>query len=154
MPSRYFTSESVTEGHPDKLADAISDALLDEFLRKDALARVATDKVLVTTGIVFVAGEVSTKTYVDIPRVVRNTVKRIGYTDANYGIDGDTCGVIVSIDEQSADISQGVTKAAKKNGKSVGAGDQGLMFGYATNETPEYMPPTIQYAHGLARKLA
>jgi S-adenosylmethionine synthetase len=154
MPSRYFTSESVTEGHPDKLADQISDALLDEFLRKDSHARVATDKTLVTTGIVFVAGEVTTEAYIDIAKIVRSTVRRIGYTDANYGIDGDTCGVIVSLDEQSADIAQGVTKGRNGKAKTVGAGDQGLMFGYATNETPEYMPPTIVYAHRLARRLA
>ena len=155
----FFTSESVTEGHPDKIADQISDAVLDAIIEKDPNARVACET-LVTTGLVHVVGEISTNTYVDIPRVVRDTIREIGYTRAKYGFDCDTCGVLVSIDEQSADIAMGVDEALEsKDGNSeindkIGAGDQGMMFGYATNETPEYMPMPISLAHRLSRRLA
>ena len=155
----FFTSESVTEGHPDKIADQISDAVLDAIIEKDPKARVACET-LVTTGLVHVVGEISTNTYVDIPRVVRDTIREIGYTRAKYGFDCDTCGVLVSIDEQSADIAMGVDEALEsKDGNSeindkIGAGDQGMMFGYATNETPEYMPMPISLAHRLSRRLA
>ena len=155
----FFTSESVTEGHPDKIADQISDAVLDAIIEKDPTARVACET-LVTTGLVHVVGEISTNTYVDIPRIVRDTIREIGYTRAKYGFDCDTCGVLVSIDEQSADIAMGVDEALEsKDGNSeindkIGAGDQGMMFGYATNETPEYMPMPISLAHRLSRRLA
>jgi S-adenosylmethionine synthetase len=140
-----FTSESVTEGHPDKLADQISDAILDAILAKDPLARVACEAV-VTTGLVIVVGEITTDCYVDIPRIIRQTVREVGYTRAKYGFDAETCGVITSIDEQSPDIAQGVDVG--------GAGDSGMMFGYACDETPELMPLPITLAHRLARRLA
>ena len=144
MKKRLFTSESVTEGHPDKMADQISDAVLDAILTQDPMGRVACETV-VTTGLVHVVGEITTNCYVDINRIVRETVKEIGYTRAKYGFDGDTCGVMTSIDEQSPDIAMGVDVG--------GAGDQGMMFGYATNETPEYMPLSISLAHKLAKQL-
>ncbi|HSB54391.1 MAG TPA: S-adenosylmethionine synthetase N-terminal domain-containing protein, partial [Gemmatimonadales bacterium] len=140
-----FTSESVTEGHPDKVADQISDAVLDAILTSDAKGRVACET-LVTTGMAIVAGEITTSTYVHIPAIVRDTIKRIGYVDANYGIDGNTCAVLSSIDNQSPDIAQGVDTG--------GAGDQGMMFGYACNETAELMPLPIMLAHKLTRRLS
>ncbi|MDQ0203809.1 methionine adenosyltransferase [Pectinatus haikarae] len=155
-----FTSESVTEGHPDKIADQISDSILDAILEQDPQGRVACET-LITTGQVHIAGEISTKCYVDIPKIVREKIKQIGYTRAKYGFDAQTCGISVSIDEQSADIALGVDKAleAKKgimnvqDDDAIGAGDQGMMFGYATNETPEFMPFPIAIAHRLSRRL-
>ena len=161
MEKRLFTSESVTEGHPDKICDQISDAILDELIRQDPMSRVACET-SITTGLVLVMGEVTSEGYVDIQKTVRDTIREIGYDRAKYGFDADTCGVIVALDEQSKDIAMGVDKALEaKNGEmgeediaAIGAGDQGMMFGYATNETPEYMPMPISLAHKLTKKLS
>lgn len=149
----YFTSESVTEGHPDKMCDQISDAILDAALLKDPKSRMAVET-LVTNGIVVIAGEITTNAYIEIPQIARGVIKDIGYTDSDYGFDYATCGILTAIQEQSKDISRGVSKTPKEDLENLGAGDQGMMFGYATDETPEYMPLPIVLAHKLCKRLA
>lgn len=160
MEKYYFTSESVTEGHPDKMCDAISDAILDAIIAQDPTGRVACETAT-TTGLVLVMGEITTHAYVDIPQIVRNTIREIGYNDSKYGFDADTCCVLTCIDEQSGDIALGVNEALElkmnkdgtKEAENIGAGDQGMMFGFATNETKEFIPYPIALAHKLARQL-
>src|SRR5215210_7106905 len=160
-PKLFLTSESVTEGHPDKLCDQISDAVLDAIFEQDPFARVACETAT-TTGLILVAGEITTSAYVNIDKLARDTVRQIGYTSSEYGFDADSCGVIVSIKEQSADIAMGVDQALEdKQGlitdeqiESIGAGDQGMMIGFACNETPELMPLSISLAHRITRRLA
>lgn len=157
MLKKLITSESVTEGHPDKICDQISDAILDSIMEKDPYGRVACET-CITTGLVLVMGEITTNANIDVPNIVRNTVRKIGYNDSKYGFDADTCGIIVCLDKQSEDIALGVNEAleakAKKDKARIGAGDQGMMFGYATNETEEYMPLSIVLAHKLSKQLS
>ena len=157
MLKKLITSESVTEGHPDKICDQISDAILDSIMEKDPYGRVACET-CITTGLVLVMGEITTNANIDVPSIVRNTVRKIGYNDSKYGFDADTCGIIVCLDKQSEDIALGVNEAleakAKKDKARIGAGDQGMMFGYATNETEEYMPLSIVLAHKLSKQLS